>query len=117
MNNRIDELREKVEDIECSNTLREDDKRSDFDRDFDKVSKLISLEGNIVEIENSKKEADIKMAASEMEIEKLDKPWWKKIDPNTVITAGVGFVSTLICLNYEKINVITSKVFNKPRFK
>lgn len=49
--------------------------------------------------------------------EKLEGPrFW--IDPNTVITALASIGGILLMLNYEKLDVITSKVLNfipKPR--
>lgn len=61
--------------------------------------------------------ADIEVAFKNQE---LLKPWYRKIDVNTMISAGVTIFGMVTMLNFEKIGNITSKAFSwipKPRMK
>lgn len=62
------------------------------------------------------------MVEDKADMEYLDKvkPWYRKVDINTVISAGVTVFGMVTMLNFEKIGNITSKAFSwipKPRMK
>ena len=115
----IKELRDRLDDLESYNAERKDDNRSDFDIEAHKVEKLLDLESKIHDIKIKDDRAMIEMGRSELEIERHDqRSWFKRIDPNVLITSGVGLVGTLLVLHYEKLSVVTSKAFSKVfRFK
>jgi len=61
-------------------------------------------------------------AQTDLEFKNIEtfKPWYKKLDINTVVSGGVTVGSMLLMLNFEKIGNITSKAFSwipKPRMK
>lgn len=52
--------------------------------------------------------------------EELARPWYRKLDINTVVSAVVTLLAMGMTLNFEKIGNITTKAFNwipKPRIK
>ena len=67
-----------------------------------------------------KADVDLEFKNIELEMKEREasKPFWKRPDINTAISAGVSIFGMTAMLNYEKIGNITSKVLShipKPR--
>lgn len=61
-------------------------------------------------------------AQTDLEFKNMElmKPWYKKIDINTVLSIGATIGTTLLVLDFEKLGNITSKAFGwipKQRIK
>ena len=60
---------------------------------------------------------DIELAFKNQEAQK---PWYRKLDINTIISAGVSLLGIGLVTKHEELNNITSKAFSwihKPRLK
>lgn len=73
-----------------------------------------------IEEERADRQLALEEAKEERNQAEANKPWYKKIDANTIISGVVTIGSTILILDFEKLGNITSKAMSfvpKPRFK
>lgn len=78
----------KIEDVNTS--------RPDKEAAWNNVDRIVKLKGELIEMLDAGKKTK----------------WSDKIDVNTLISGGISVASLLLILNYEKLDIITSKAFN-----
>lgn len=105
----LDMLKEQYERI-CSELERTEPGSKEYHellKDWNEIHERIMVEDKL--------ETDVKFKNEE-----LARPWYRKLDINTVVSAGVTLLAMGMTLNFEKIGNITTKAFNwipKPRIK
>lgn len=73
-----------------------------------------------VQEDRAERQLALEEAKEELKREEANKPWWKKIDANTIVSGLVTIGTTFAILDFEKLGNVTSKALNfvpKPRFK
>lgn len=86
--------------------------------ELDKIK--IAEEESDIQIGINDQKMEMAVKEFEQKMEEGKKPWYRKFDPNVLLSAGVSLVSIFSILNYEKFGVITSKAFSfmhRPKLK
>lgn len=73
-----------------------------------------------VQEDRAERQLALEETKEELKREEASKPWWKKIDANTIVSGAFTLATTFAILDFEKLGNITSKAMSfvpKPRFK
>lgn len=71
-----------------------------------------------VQEDRAERQLALEEAKEELKREEAHKPWWRKIDINTIVSGVVTIGTTVMILDFEKLGNITSKAMSfipKPR--